>query len=145
MSQFNFEDSISIGIQRADSAEANKSEIAQIFKDFSESFLRASHNKIHSELKLKQRRVGRVRNPLFAAAAFLDNDYETYTALILSNGAQEYVIAEIIESEDGYPLRIKIKGDTSAYSDKDSLVDGLSRLVTRTEVGKYYKLLLIDE
>ena len=52
--------------------------------------------------------------------------------------------AEIIENEDGYPLRIKIKDDTSAYSDKESLITGLSHLVASTEVGKFYKWLLSD-
>jgi len=147
MSHFNFEESISIGIERADVAEANKKEIDEIFNDFSQSFQRASNNKIFTEIKSKQRTITLEKaNPLLGVtAAFLNSiSYEYYKALVLSNGSQEYVIAEIIENEDGYPLRIKIKDDTSAYSDQESLVDGLSRLVTRTEVGKFYKLLLTD-
>ena len=66
-------------------------------------------------------------------------------ALFLSNGSKSYEIAEIIENEDGYPIRIKIKDDTSAYSDKESLIEGLSHLVSRTEVGKFYKLLLAED
>lgn len=147
MSGFNFEESISIGIERADVAEANKKEIEEIFNEFSDSFLRASNHKIHAEIKSKQRQIVAERpHPLLGVtAAFLNSiSYEYYTALVLSNGSQEYVIAEIIENEDGYPLRIKVKDDTSSYSDKESLVEGLSRLVTRTEVGKFFKLLLAD-
>ncbi|MDC5280854.1 hypothetical protein ABFP35_02795 [Acinetobacter baumannii] len=147
MSHFNFEESISIGIERADVAEANKKEIEEIFNDFSESFQRASNNKIFAEIKSRQRTITLEKpNPLLGVtAAFLNSiSYEYYKALVLSNGSEEYVIAEIIENEDGYPLRIKVKDDTSAYSDQESLVDGLSRLVTRTEVGKFYKLLLTD-
>ncbi|KHO15619.1 hypothetical protein NT90_09585 [Acinetobacter baumannii] len=147
MSHFNFEESISIGIERADIAEANKKEIAEIFNDFSESFQRASNNKIFAEIKTKERKIALEKpHPLLGAtAAFLNSiSFEHYKALVLSNGSKDYVIAEIIENEDGYPLRIKIKDDTSAYSDQESLVDGLSRLVTRTEVGKFYKLLLKD-
>ena len=58
---------------------------------------------------------------------------------------EEFTIAEIIENEDGYPIRLKIQDDTSSYSDKDSLAEGLSRLASQTEVGKYFKLLLQDD
>lgn len=148
MSHFNFEESISIGIERADVAERNKEEIEEIFNDFSQSFQRASNNKIYAEIKSKQRTIALEKpNPILGVTAALLNSlsYEYYKALVLSNGSQQYEIAEIIENEDGYPLRIKIKDDTSAYSDQESLVDGLSRLVTRTEVGKLYKLLLAEE
>lgn len=148
MSHFNFEESISIGIERADVAERNKEEIEEIFNDFSQSFQRASNNKIYAEIKSKQRTIALEKpNPILGiTAAFMNSlSYESYKALVLSNGSQQYEIAEIIENEDGYPLRIKIKDDTSAYSDQESLVDGLSRLVTRTEVGKFYKLLLTEE
>lgn len=147
MSNFNFEASISEGIQKADIAEINKNEIRTIFEEFANSFLRMSKNKIYSKIKEKQRRIStNSRNPFLATTASLINNltYEYYTALVLTNGVNEYVIAEIIENEDGYPLRIKINDNTSAYSDKDSLIEGLSYLVSRTEVGKYYKLLLSD-
>jgi len=147
MSHFNFEESISIGIERANVAEANKNEIAEVFEDFSQSFQRASKGKVVAEIKRKQRQIviGN-HNPIFATTASILNSmsYEYYTALVLSNGSQEYIIAEIIDNEDGYPLRIKVKDNTSAYSDKESLIEGLSRLVTRAEVGKFYKLLIAD-
>ena len=43
MSHFNFEESISVGIERANVAEVNKNEIAELFEDFSQSFQRASN------------------------------------------------------------------------------------------------------
>ncbi|WP_180074440.1 hypothetical protein [Acinetobacter sp. YH12231] len=147
MSHFNFEDSISIGIQRADVAESNKNEIAEIFEDFSQSFKRASDNKIFTKIDNLTRMIRhKTSNALWASAASILNDFsnESYKALRLSNGTKSYEIAEIIENEDGYPLRIKVDGDTSAYSDKESLIRGLSQLATRTEVGKFYKLLLAD-
>ena len=83
---------------------------------------------------------------LAMAGMFNSNyNYENYKALVLSNNKKEFTIAEIIENEDGYPIRIKIKDDTSAYSDKESLIEGLSHLVSRTEVGKFYKLLLAED
>lgn len=145
MSLFNFEESISIGIERADIAEANKIEITKIFNDFSEAFLKASNNKIHAKIKSQQRRIYEGNNALLAAASMLNFKYESFNALVLSNGLKDYTIAEIIENEDGYPLRIKVEDYTSSYSDKDSLVLGLSKLVTRTEVGKYFKLLLNND
>ena len=147
MSHFNFEESISIGVERANIAETNKKEIEEIFEDFSQSFQRISNNKVYAEIKKKQRTISLEKpNPLLGAtAAFLNSiSYEYYQALVLSNSSEEYVIAEIIENEDGYPLRIKIKDDTSAYSDKESLITGLSHLVASTEVGKFYKWLLSD-
>ncbi|MEQ1349003.1 hypothetical protein [Acinetobacter lwoffii] len=147
MSHFNFEESISIGVERANIAETNKKEIEEIFEDFSQSFQRISNNKVYAEIKKKQRTISLEKpNPLLGVtAAFLNSiSYEYYQALVLSNSSEEYVIAEIIENEDGYPLRIKIKDDTSAYSDKESLITGLSHLVASTEVGKFYKWLLSD-
>ncbi|ENU19182.1 hypothetical protein F994_02038 [Acinetobacter bohemicus ANC 3994] len=145
MSHFNFEESISIGIERADIAEANKNEITEIFNDFSQAFQKASNNKIHATIKSKQRKIYEGNNALLAAASRFNFKYESFNALVLSNGSKDYTIAEIIENEDGYPLRIKVEDYTSSYSDKDSLVVGLSKLVARTEVGKYFKLLLNDE
>lgn len=148
MSHFNFEESISVGIERADVAEVNKNEIAEIFEDFSQSFQRASNSKIFSKI-VKQTRTIRnnTSNPFVVATIAMMNNLsvESYMALLLSNGSKSYEIAEIIENEDGYPIRIKIKDDTSAYSDKESLIEGLSRLVSRTEVGKFYKLLLAED
>lgn len=147
MSHFNFEESISIGIQRADVAESNKNEIAEIFEDFSESFKRASDSKVFSRIDNQTRTIRqKTPNVLWATAASILNDFshESYKSLRLSNGSKSYEIAEIIENEDGYPLRIKVNDDTSAYSDKESLIRGLSQLATRTEVGKFYKLLLAD-
>ena len=46
MSHFNFEESISIGVERANIAETNKKEIEEIFEDFSQSFQRISNNKV---------------------------------------------------------------------------------------------------
>ncbi|MCS4298794.1 MULTISPECIES: hypothetical protein [Acinetobacter] len=148
MSHFNFEESISVGIERADVAEVNKNEIAEIFEDFSQSFQRASNSKVFSKI-VKQTRTIRnnTSNPFVVATIAMMNNLsvESYMALLLSNGSKSYEIAEIIENEDGYPIRIKIKDDTSAYSDKESLIEGLSRLVSRTEVGKFYKLLLAED
>ena len=148
MSHFNFEESISVGIERADVAEVNKNEIAEIFEDFSQSFQRASNSKVFSKI-VKQTRTIRnnTSNPFVVATIAMMNNLsvEFYMALLLSNGSKSYEIAEIIENEDGYPIRIKIKDDTSAYSDKESLIEGLSRLVSRTEVGKFYKLLLAED
>lgn len=148
MSHFNFEESISVGIERADIAEVNKNEIAEIFEDFSQSFQRASNSKVFSKI-VKQTRTIRnnTSNPFMVATIAMMNNLsvESYIALLLSNGSKSYEIAEIIENEDGYPIRIKIKDDTSAYSDKESLIEGLSRLVSRTEVGKFYKLLLAED
>lgn len=53
MSHFNFEESISVGIERANVAEVNKNEIAEIFEDFSQSFQRASNNKIFQKSQNK--------------------------------------------------------------------------------------------
>ncbi|MDC4293481.1 hypothetical protein NQ625_16035 [Acinetobacter baumannii] len=148
MSNFNFEESISKAIQKADLAEANQQEISSIFEEFSQSFQRASNNKIYTEIKSKERRISsNSRNPWLTTTATLLNslNYETYTALVLSNGTKEYVLAEIIENQDGYPIRIKINDNTSAYSDKDSLIEGLSYLASRTEVGKYFKILLNED
>jgi hypothetical protein len=148
MSHFNFEESISVGIERANVAEVNKSEIAEIFEDFSESFQRASNNKIFSKIAKQTRTIRNdTSNPFLGVTIAMMNNlsYESYMALLLSNGSKSYEIAEVIENEDGYPIRIKIKGDTSAYSDKESLIEGLSHLVSRTEVGKFYKLLLTEE
>lgn len=145
MNDFNFEESISAGIQRADVAEANKIEISEVFQNFSQAFQNASNGKIHSEIKSKQRKLYNGGNPLISAAMMFNYNYENYKALILSNNSNEYSIAEVIENEDGYPIRIKVKDDTSSYSDKDSLVEGLSRLASRTEVGKYFKLLMQDD
>lgn len=148
MSHFNFEESISVGIERANVAEVNKNEIAEIFEDFSQSFQRASNNKIFSKIAKQTRTIrNNTSNPFLGATIAMMNNfsYESYMALFLSNGSKSYEIAEIIENEDGYPIRIKIKDDTSAYSDKESLIEGLSHLVSRTEVGKFYKLLLAEE
>ena len=148
MSHFNFEESISVGIERANVAEVNKNEIAEIFEDFSQSFQRASNNKIFSIIAKQTRTIrNNTSNPFLGATIAMMNNlsYESYMALFLSNGSKSYEIAEIIENEDGYPIRIKIKDDTSAYSDKESLIEGLSHLVSRTEVGKFYKLLLAED
>ncbi|QKQ71938.1 hypothetical protein [Acinetobacter sp. 10FS3-1] len=151
MSHFNFEESISVGIERANVAEVNKQEIAEIFEDFSESFKRASNNKIFSKIEKQTRTLrNKTSNPLFSSTVAMmhslnEYSFESYKALILSNGAKSYAIAEIIENEDGYPLRIKVKDDTSAYSDKESLIEGLSHLVSRTEVGTFYKALMADD
>lgn len=148
MSHFNFEESISVGIERANVAEVNKNEIAEIFEDFSQSFQRASDSKIFSKIEKKTRTIqNNTSNPFLGVTIAMMNNlsYESYTALFLSNGSKSYEIAEIIENEDGYPIRIKIKDDTSAYSDKESLIEGLSHLVSRTEVGKLYKLLLAED
>ena len=148
MSHFNFEESISVGIERANVAEVNKNEIAEIFDDFSQSFQRASNNKIFSKIAKQTRTIrNNTSNPFLGATIAMMNNlsYESYMALFLSNGSKSYEIAEIIENEDGYPIRIKIKDDTSAYSDKESLIEGLSHLVSRTEVGKFYKLLLAED
>ena len=148
MSHFNFEESISVGIERANVAEVNKNEIAEIFEDFSQSFQRASNNKIFSKIAKQTRTIrNNTSNPFLGATTAMMNNlsYESYMALFLSNGSKSYEIAEIIENEDGYPIRIKIKDDTSAYSDKESLIEGLSHLVSRTEVGKFYKLLLAED
>ena len=148
MSHFNFEESISVGIERANVAEVNKNEIAEIFEDFSQSFQRASNNKIFSKIAKQTRTIrNNTSNPILGATIAMMNNlsYESYMALFLSNGSKSYEIAEIIENEDGYPIRIKIKDDTSAYSDKESLIEGLSHLVSRTEVGKFYKLLLAED
>jgi hypothetical protein len=148
MSHFNFEESISVGIERANVAEVNKNEIAEIFEDFSQSFQRASNNKIFSKIAKQTRTIrNNTSNPFLGATIAMMNNlsYESYMALFLSNGSKSYEIAEIIENEDGYPIRIKIKDDTSAYSDKESLIEGLSHLVSRTEVGKFYKLLLAED
>ena len=51
-------------------------------------------------------------------------------------------IAEVIYSEDGYPIRLKIKDNTKTYYDKESLIDGLNEIIKSTEVGKAYKRLL---
>lgn len=148
MSHFNFEESISVGIERANVAEVNKNEIAEIFEDFSQSFQRASDSKIFSKIEKKTRTIrNNTSNPFLGVTIAMMNNlsYESYSALFLSNGSKSYEIAEIIENEDGYPIRIKIKDDTSAYSDKESLIEGLSHLVSRTEVGKLYKLLLAED
>ena len=148
MSHFNFEESISVGIERANVAEVNKNEIAEIFEDFSQSFQRASNNKIFSKIAKQTRTIrNNTSNPFLGATIAMMNNlsYESYMALFLSNGSKSYEIAEIIENEDGYPIRIKIKDDTLAYSDKESLIEGLSHLVSRTEVGKFYKLLLAED
>ena len=148
MSHFNFEESISVGIERANVAEVNKNEIAEIFEDFSQSFQRASNNKIFSKIAKQTRTIrNNTSNPFLGATIAMMNNLsnESYMALFLSNGSKSYEIAEIIENEDGYPIRIKIKDDTSAYSDKESLIEGLSHLVSRTEVGKFYKLLLAED
>lgn len=148
MSHFNFEESISVGIERANVAEVNKNEIVEIFEDFSQSFQRASNSKVFSKIAKQTRTIrNNTSNPfLVATIAMMNNlSVESYMALLLSNGSKSYEIAEIIENEDGYPIRIKIKDDTSAYSDKESLIEGLSRLVSRTEVGKFYKLLLTED
>ena len=148
MSHFNFEESISVGIERANVAEVNKNEIAEIFEDFSQSFQRASNNKIFSKIAKQTRTIrNNTSNPFLGATIAMMNNlsYESYMALFLSNGSKSYEIAEIIENEDGYPLGIKIKDETSAYSDIECLVEGLSHLVSRTEVGKFYKLLLAED
>ena len=147
VSHFNFEESISIGVQRADVAATNKAEISEIFNEFSQAFQNASSGRVHSAIKSRQRKIYEKNHSMLAMAGMFNSNYnyENYKALVLSNNKKEFTIAEIIENEDGYPIRLKIQDDTSSYSDKDSLAEGLSRLASQTEVGKYFKLLLQDD
>lgn len=84
MSHFNFEESISVGIERANVAEVNKNEIAEIFEDFSQSFQRASNNKIFSKIAKQTRTIrNNTSNPFLGATIAMMNNlsYESYMAL----------------------------------------------------------------
>lgn len=142
MSELNFKDSIQIGIQKSNQADVNKAEIAEVFNEFSQAFLESSSGKISCIIKNKTRtKKPQNLNPILAASALMGYDYINYQALVLTNDNTDYEIAEIIKSNEGYPIQIKVGDDTSTYYDKKSLISGLNKLAARTEVGDYFKLL----
>ena len=101
VSHFNFEESISIGVQRADVAATNKAEISEIFNEFSQAFQNASSGRVHSAIKSKQRKIYEKNHSMLAMAGMFNSNYnyENYKALVLSNNKKEFTIAEIIENE----------------------------------------------
>ena len=140
-----FINSINEAIEKADTAEENMKEIAEVFSSLSNSFIRISNSKV--ALKIIKKHGDLPKNGLLAtavAAQMFLNQTEPYNALILKNinNTLTAEIAEVIYSEDGYPIRLKIKDNTKTYYDKESLIDGLNEIIKSTEVGKAYKRLL---
>lgn len=140
-----FMNSIHEAIEKADTAEENMKEISEVFSSLSQSFINISNNRIDIKIIKKNRALP--KNGLLAtavAAQMFLNQTEPYNALILENinNTLTAELAEVIYSEDGYPIRLKIKDNTKTYYDKESLIEGLNEVIKSTEVGKAYKRLL---
>ena len=140
-----FTNSINEAIEKADVAEENLKEISEVFESLSNSFLNISENKI--AIKIIKKHKDLPKNGLLAtavAAQMFLNQTVPYNALVIENinTTLNSEVAEVIYSEDGYPIRLKIKDNTKTYYDKESLIEGLNEIIKSTEVGKAYKRLL---
>lgn len=142
MNEFNFKDSIKIGVEKANVAKQNKLEIENVFDEFSKAYLESSNNIVDVKIKTRYKSKRPNNFGMSALSSLMNLETIEYDALVLSNDENEYEIAEIIEHTDGYPIAIKIGDVTSTYNDKESLIKGLSRLASSTEVGNAFEALL---
>jgi hypothetical protein len=133
-----FENSIRAGLASAKAAQAARTEIKEIFREFNDQLLSASDGAAKIAIVEMTEYVGKKNALLDLVNAF--GERRSYDAIVIKHPtSKEFAQREVArwrQSEDGYPCWITIDNRETACSDKDSLEAELANLASSTRVGE---------